>query len=293
MVSRSSTGISKSRLRSSYLTLIVSVSLVLFLLSILGLVIINARELSDYFRESLSFSVMLDEEIKEADIRLLKKDLDAKEFVKSTEYISKDDAARKLKEELGEDFLSFLGYNPLSPTIDVYLHAGYTNPDSIAVIEKYLLEFPAVSEVYYQESVLHLINENFRKIGIFLTVLSAFLFLISLTIINNTVRLSVYSKRFIIRTMQLVGATRAFVRRPFLLKSAFHGLLAALLSLLLLVAMLYLIEREFFRLFTFDNMNLLFLLMGFIVVTGVFINVISTWFAVNRYLSIPEDKLYI
>ena len=275
------------------MTLVVSVSLVLFLLGILGLVIINARELSDYFRESLSFSVILDEEIKEADIRMLKKDLDAKEFVKLTEYISKEDAAVKLKEELGEDFISFLGYNPLSPTIDVYLHAGYTNPDSIAVIEKYLLEFPVVSEVYYQESVLHLINENISKIGLFLGVLSLFLFLIALTIINNTVRLSVYSKRFIIRTMQLVGATRGFVRRPFLIRSIFHGLLAAIVSLLLLMTMLYLVEREFFRLFTFENINLLLLLMGVIIVTGVVINLISTYFAVNRYLSISEDKLYI
>ena len=254
-MSRSNAGISKTKLRSSYITLVVSVSMVLFLLGILGLVIINARELSDYFRESLSFSVILDEDVKEADIRMLKKDLDAKEFVKLTEYISKEDAALKLMEELGEDFLSFLGYNPLSPTIDVYLHAGYMNPDSIAVIEKYLLEFPVVSEVYYQESVLHLINENTRKIGLFLGVLSLFLFVIALTVINNTVRLSVYSRRFIIRTMQLVGATRGFVRRPFLLRSVFHGLLAAIVSLLLLMTMLYLVEREFFRLFTFENFN--------------------------------------
>ncbi len=292
-VSRNSAGISKTKLRSSYLTLIVSVSLVLFLLSILGLVIINARELSDYFRESLSFSVILDEDVKEADIRMLKKDLDAKEFIKSTEYISKEAAAAKLKEELGEDFLSFLGYNPLSPTIDVYLHAGYANPDSVVIIEKYLLEFPVVNEVYYQESVLHLINENIRKIGLFLGVLSLFLFLIAITIINNTVRLSVYSKRFIIRTMQLVGATRAFVRRPFLVKSVFYGLLAALVALLLLVGMFYLVEREFFSLFTFENINLLILLMVIIIITGVVINVVSTFFAVNRYLSISEDKLYI
>lgn len=290
---RNGAGISKTKLRSSYLTLVVSVSLVLFLLSILGLVVINARGLSDYFRESLSFSVILGEDVLEADIRMLKKDIDAKSFVKSAEYVSKEDAAEKLKEELGEEFVSFLGYNPLSPTIDVYLKAEYTNPDSIVAIEKYLLEYPVVSEVYYQESVLHLINENVRKIGLFLIVISSFLFLISLTIINNTVRLSVYSKRFIIRTMQLVGATRGFVRRPFLLKSAFHGLLAAMLALILLMAMLYLIEREFFMLFAFEDMNLLLLLMVAIIFTGVIMNVVSTFFAVNRYLSIPEDKLYI
>lgn len=290
---RNGAGISKTKLRSSYLTLVVSVSLVLFLLSILGLVVINARGLSDYFRESLSFSVILGEDVLEADIRMLKKDIDAKSFVKAAEYVSKEDAAIKLQEELGEEFVSFLGYNPLSPTIDVYLKAEYTNPDSIVAIEKYLLEFPVVSEVYYQESVLHLINENVKKIGLFLIVISSFLFFISLTIINNTVRLSVYSKRFIIRTMQLVGATRGFVRRPFLLKSAFHGLLAAILALILLMAMLYLIEREFFMLFTFEDINLLLLLMVAIMITGVIMNVISTFFAVNRYLSIPEDKLYI
>lgn len=290
---RNGAGISKTKLRSSYLTLVVSVSLVLFLLSTLGLVIINAQGLSDYFRESLSFSVILGEDVLEADIRMLKKDIDAKSFVKAAEYVSKEDAAEKLKEELGEEFVSFLGYNPLSPTIDVYLKAEYTNPDSIVSIEKYLLEYPVVSEVYYQESVLHLINENVRKIGLFLIVISSFLFLISLTIINNTVRLSVYSKRFIIRTMQLVGATRGFVRRPFLLRSAFHGLLAAMLALTLLMAMLYLVEREFFMLFTFEDMNLLLLMMGAIIATGVIMNVVSTFFAVNRYLSIPEDKLYI
>ena len=143
-------GLSKARLRSSYLTLIVSVSLVLFLLGVLGMVIINARVLSDYFKESLSFSIMLDEGAKEADIRMLQKDMDAKQYVKSTEYISKDEAAAKLKNDLGEDFVNFLGYNPLSPSIDVYLYAKYTIPDSVSKIEKYVMEYPFVKEVYYR-----------------------------------------------------------------------------------------------------------------------------------------------
>lgn len=285
-------GLSKARLRSSYLTLVVSVSLVLFLLGVLGLVLINARELSDYFRESLSFSVMLDDEAKEPDIRMLQKDLDAKSFVKSTKYISKDEAAVKMKEELGEDFINFLGDNPLPPSIDVYLYAGYTSPDSVAKIEKYVLEYPFVKEVYYQESLLFLINENVNKISLFLLVISTFLFLIALTIINNTIRLSIYSRRFIIRTMQLVGATRGFIRRPFIVQSALHGLLAALLSMSLLMGLLYLIEKEFFMMFTFESTNLLLLLGVSIIITGVLINIISTFFSVNRYLSISEDKLY-
>jgi cell division transport system permease protein len=291
-VKKTETGFSKTKLRSSYATLVVSVSLVLFLLGILGLVLINAKELSDYFRESLSFSVILDDDAKEADIRMLQKDLDAKMYVKSTEYVSRPEAAAKMREELGEDFISFLGDNPLPASIDVYLVSNYTSPDSVTKIEKYILEYPFVKEVWYQESLLFLINENVNKISLFLLVISSFLFLIALTIINNTIRLSIYSKRFIIRTMQLVGATRSFIRKPFIMQSAFHGLLAALISMTLLMALLYLIENEFFLMFSFENMNLLILLGVAIIVVGILINIISTYFSVNRYLSISEDKLY-
>jgi cell division transport system permease protein len=291
-VKKRENGLSKARLRSSYLTLIVSISLVLFLLGVLGIVIINARGLSDYFKESLSFSIMLDEEAKEADIRMLQKDMDAKPYVKSTEYVSKDEAAAKLKKDLGEDFVNFLGYNPLSPSIDVYLHAPYTIPDSVSKIEKYVRQYTFVKEVYYQESLLYLINENVRKISLFILVVSVFLFLVALTIINNTIRLSVYSKRFLIRTMQLVGATKSFIRKPFLVKSIFHGLIAGLIAITLLLGLLYLVEKEFFLLFTFQDTNLLFLLGAAIIFTGIIINVISTFFSVNRYLGISEDKLY-
>jgi len=289
---RTQNGASKAKLRSSYVTLVVSVSLVLFLLGILGLVLINARELSDYFRESLSFSIMLDDAAKEADIRMLQKDLDAKPYVKSTKYVSKEEAAAKMKEELGEDFISFLGDNPLPPTIDVYLVSDYTSSDNVAKIEKYIYLYPFVKDVLYPESLLILINENVRKISLFLLVISAFLFLIALTIINNTIRLSIYSKRFLIRTMQLVGATRSFIRRPFIMQSAFYGLLSALIAMTLLMGMLYLIEKEFFKMFSFENMNLLILLGAGIIVVGIIINIISTWFSVNKYLSISEDKLY-
>ena len=277
---------------SSYLTLVVSVSLVLFLLGILGMVLINARQLSDYFRESLSFTIMLKEDAREADIRMLQKELDAKPYVKQTEYVSKDEAAVKLQEELGEDFLDFLGYNPLMPTIDVYLLADFTHPDSVIKIEKLITEYPVVDEVYYQESILNLINENVRKISVFLLTISALLFLIAVTIINNTIRLSIYSKRFLIRTMQLVGATRAFIRKPFLIRSIYHGILAALIALLLLLGLLYLIEREFLMLFTFENTRLLLILGVFLVAAGILINVVSTYLSVNRYLVISEDKLY-
>jgi cell division transport system permease protein len=285
-------GLSKARLRGSYITLIVSVSLVLFLLGVLGIVIINARGLSDYFKESLSFSIMLNEDAKETDITMLQKDLNTKPYIKSTQYVSKDEAAAKLKNDLGEDFVNFLGYNPLSPSIDVYLRAQYTKPDSVSKIEKYVLEYPFVKEIYYQESLLFLINENVKKISLFIIVISMLLFLIALTIINNTIRLSVYSKRFLIRTMQLVGATKSFIRRPFLIKSAFHGLIAGLLAMILLLGLLYLVEKEFFMLLAFKDIKMFFLLGAVIILIGIFINVVSTFFSVNRYLVISEDKLY-
>jgi cell division transport system permease protein len=291
-VKKKEKGFSKAKLRGSYLTLVISVSLVLFLLGILGLVIINTKELSDYFRESLSFSVILNDDAKEADIRMLQRDLDAKQYVKSTEYISKDEAAEKMKEDLGEDFISFLGDNPLPPSIDVYLFAGYTNPDSVAKIEKYILEYPFVKEVWYEDSLLILINENVRKISLFLLILSSFLFLIAVTIINNTIRLAIYSKRFLIRTMQLVGATRAFIRKPFLVRSIYHGVLAALIAMLLLIGLLYLIEKEFLMLFSFESTRLLAVLGLCLIISGILINLVSTFLSVNRYLDIPEDKLY-
>jgi cell division transport system permease protein len=291
-VKNKKTGFSKAKLGGSYLTLVISVSLVLFLLGILGLVIINAKELSDYFRENLTFSVILDEDAREADIRMLQKDLDAKPSVKSTEYVSKDEAASKMKKDMGEDFISFLGDNPLPPSIDVYLYAGYTNRDSVVKFEKYILEYPFVKEVWYEDSLLFLINENVRKISLFLLIISSFLFLIAVTIINNTIRLAIYSKRFLIRTMQLVGATRAFIRKPFLIRSIYHGVLAALTAMLLLMGLLYLVEKEFLMLFSFESTKLMAVLGVLLIIAGIMINLVSTYLSVNRYLDISEDKLY-
>jgi len=285
-------GLSKFRLRSSYLTVVVSISLVLFLLGVLGILIINARGLSDYFKESLSFSIMLDEDATAPDIQTLQQDINSRQYIKSTEFVSKDEAAVKLKKDLGEDFINFLGYNPLPSSIDVYLKAAFTSPDSVSKIEKYVRQFPIVKEVYYQQSLLYLINENVRKIGLFISVISAFLFLIALTIINNTIRLSIYSKRFLIRTMQLVGATKSFIRKPFLLTSVLQGFFSGIIAILLLLGFLYIMEQEFVILFTFKDTNLLFILGAAIIAIGIIINFISTFFSVSRYLGISEDKLY-
>jgi cell division transport system permease protein len=289
---RKETKLTRRRLKSSYLTSVISISLVLFLLGFLGLLILNARKLSSYVKENITFSVILKENAKEVDIRQLQKNLDASFFVKSTEYISKEEAAEQLQKELGEDFIDFLGYNPLLASIDVYLYADYANPDSISWIENQLSEYALIKEVYYQKSLIHLINENVRKIGFFILLFSILLFIIALTLINNTIRLSVYSKRFIINTMQLVGATRAFIRKPFLIKSVIHGIYAAFISLTLLFCVLYFIQKEFTEVIGFQDIKIMVMLLFIVLFLGIILNWISTFFALQKFLQLQEDDLY-
>ncbi len=284
--------ITRRRLRSSYVTSIISISLVLFLLGLLGLLLLNAKKLSDYVKENIGISIILKEGVKEVEIRRLQKDLDAAPYVKSTEYISKEEAAKKLQEELGEDFIDFLGYNPLLASIDVYLFAEYANLDTIAEIENNIVRFPEVKEVFYHKSLVHLINENVRKISLFILMFSALLFIIALTLINNTIRLSVYSRRFLINTMQLVGATNGFIRRPFLMKSIMHGIYGALIAIALLVGVIYLAQREFSEIVSFKDVEILGVLFIFVLFLGILITWLSTFFAVNKFLRIQEDELY-
>ncbi len=284
--------ITRRRLRSSYVTSIISISLVLFLLGLLGLLLLNAKKLSDYVKENIGISIILKEGVKEVEIRRLQKDLDATPYVKSTEYISRDEAAKKLQEELGEDFINFLGYNPLLASIDVYLFAEYANLDTITEIEHTIGRFPEVKEVFYHKSLVHLINENVRKISFLILIFSALLFIIALTLINNTIRLSVYSRRFLINTMQLVGATNGFIRRPFLMKSIMHGMYGALIAIGLLNGVIYLAQREFSEIVSFKDVEILGVLFIFVLVLGILITWISTFFAVNKFLRIQEDELY-
>ena len=284
--------IGRRKLRGSYISSVISISLVLFLLGILGLLMLNAHKLSIYVKENISFSVIIKDQVKEVEIKKLQKELDATGYIKSTEYVSKENAARDLQEDLGEDFIDFLGYNPLLASIDVYLYADFANPDSISVIEDNLLSYPMVKEVFYQESLIHLINENVRKIGVFLLIFSGLLFLVAITLINNTIRLSVYAKRFIIHTMQLVGATTGFIRRPFLVKSSLHGVLGGLFAIILLLGLLYLIQKEFIEIFNFRDAGIIAILFTGIILTGIVLNWISTYFAVNKYLRMEEDELF-
>ncbi len=284
--------VTKRRLRSSYVTSIISITLVLFMLGVLGLLILNAKRLSDYVKENIGFSIILKENVKEVDVILLQKSLDAAAYVKSTQYITKEQAAKELQEDLGENFIEFLGYNPLLASIEVHLYADYANPDSIRVIENDFQQFEQIKEVFYQKSLVSLVNENIRKISLIILVFSSLLFLIAIALINNTIRLSVYSKRFIINTMQLVGATRGFIRRPFLYRSAWQGVVAALLAVGLLVGVLYLAQKEFKEIVSFQDVEIIGSLFLGVLVIGIIINWISTFFAVTKYLRMNVDKLY-
>jgi len=280
------------RIRSSAITSIISISLVLLLLGIVGLLLVNGRNIRKQVMESIGFNVILKENIKEADIYQLQKILDAREYILSTEYITKEEAALETEQMLGEDFIQFLGYNPLPPSIRVKLHQPWANPDSVMLIEQDLLQYDSIEEVYYKKSLLYAINENIRQLSLIILGFSILLTLISVTLINNTIRLTIYSKRFIINTMQLVGATRGFIRRPFLYRGAASGFTASLISLLILFGLVYLLQEEFEGVISLQDYDLLAILALGVIIMGMLINWISTFFAVNKYLNMKTDKLY-
>ncbi|MBK3518554.1 cell division protein FtsX [Carboxylicivirga marina] len=280
------------KLRSSYITTTISIALVLFLLGIIGLLFLNAQRLSTYVKENIGFTILIKDNAREAEVKRLEKLLSTSPFIKQTEYIDKDRAAEELTEELGEDFVEFLGYNPLLSSIDVKLFAEYANPDSLVKVEEVILDFPQVKEVIYQKNLIHLVHQNVKKIALVLAGFAIMLLLIAVALINNTIRLSVYSKRFIIRTMQLVGATKGFIRRPILLGSVLHGFVGSVLAISLLASMIYLSSKELAGVIGFNNIDLIFILFGIVIVLGVFITFLSTFFAVNKYLNLRTDDLY-
>jgi len=285
--------VTQSRLRSSYATSVISISLVLFLIGLAGLLLLNAAKVSKYVKENIGFSVILKDNVKEADMHRIQKELDAMPFVKATQFISKDDAARQLQAELGEEFVSFLGYNPLLSSIDVKFRAEYANTDSIALIEYRLRDFPQIKEVYYQKSLVNLVERNVSKITLTLLSFGGMMLLIAIALINNTIRLSIYSKRFLIRTMQLVGATRGFIQAPFVYISALQGILSAVLALLMLSGVVYLAQKEFSQIAEQQEFELIGILYLSIIIIGILISALSTYFAVNRYLNLHSDELYI
>lgn len=282
----------RRKLQSSRATALISITLVLLMVGLLGLIVLHAQKLSEYVRENIGFSIIMKENVREAGIVQLQKTLDASRFVKSTEYITPEQAAEELQEELGEDFISFLGYNPLLPSIELKLKAEYTNIDSMEMIENELLADTDVKEIYYQKDLVHLINKNIRRIGLVLLGFSALLLVIAVALINNTIRLSVYSKRFLIKTMQLVGATGGFIRRPFLWYAVMQGLYAAFIAIIFLGLLLYFFQKELPELVNLQDPGLILSLFGLVLLTGIVLTYLSTWFAVKKYLRAKADRLY-
>lgn len=283
---------SQKRLQASTVTTIISISLVLFMLGLLGLIILHAGKLSDYVKENIGFSVIIKEDIKEQAILEFQKKLDTESFVKSTDYITSEQAAEDLTKELGEDFVDFLGYNPLLPSIDIRLNAEYANNDSLKILEERLLTNNVVKEVFYHKSLVDMVNRNIKRIGLVILSFSLVLLLISIALINNTIRLSVYSKRFIIKAMQLVGATRSFISKPFILRSLLHGLISSVIAIILLAVVLYFSRQALPELIDLQEIDLFLSLFGIVTLLGLLITGLSTLFAVGRYLHLKPYKVH-
>ena len=285
---------SNRRVAGSYAMSLVSIMLVLFLLGVFAIFVMHARKLSNHIKENIGFEIVMNSDVKEANILRLQKELDAMPAVKSTEYITKEEAISRLSEDLGEDFLEWLGNeaNPLLPSIDVRFHAAYANTDSIPVIEAHLQENTDVKEVYYQKSLIDLINNNIRKIATVLMIVSLILLFIAIALIRNTIRLSIYAKRFLVRSMQLVGATESFIRRPFLKSGVSQGFFGGLLADLLLVGILFWISKRIPDLMLIQDTTAIVAILVGVVVLGVILAWLSTRAALDKFLKADLDKLY-
>ena len=277
---------------NSRLTSIISISLVLFLLGLILLIGMLGNKLSVYVKENMSFSVVLKDNQKEADIKKMQKRLDALPFIKSTEYISKEQAARELEEELGENPETFLGFNPLQASIEVRLRSEYANPDSLRMIEEQIKSYTSVSELLYRKDMMEMVHTNIGRLSLILLSLAAVLMVISFVLIGNTIRLLIYSKRFLIHTMRLVGATPGFIRGPFVRYNLVSGIFAAILAILMLTGALYYLQNELSGFVSLLDMRTLLRVYAAVFGLGVVLSVIATIFAVNKYLRMEGDRLY-
>ena len=291
-MARSIDSFNKRRLLTSYFSVIVSITLVLFLLGFFGFLVFSTKKLANHFKEQVTVTILIKDEAKSADIAQLQKTLSVASFVKSLRFISKDEAAETFSKDIGEDFVSFIGTNPLQNVIDLSLKAEYAEPDRMTEIKRELEQNSFVSEVVYDQSLVALIHENVNRIGLITLVFSALFSFVSVLLINASIRLSIYSKRFIIKTMQLVGATRSFIRRPFIHTNVRLGILSAFLAILLFYGSLLAIVKSYPEFSVLlDNTVLCIVFIG-ILAMGIFISWLSTYFATQRFLNLNTNDLY-
>lgn len=281
-----------NRAKPSQIYAIISITMVLFVLGILGALFINASNLSKQLRENVEISLFLKDDASKEEIKKLQSSLDKKKYIVYSDYVSKEKAAEEFEKEYGEEFTELLGFNPLSNTINVHLESSYTHQDSLNNLEYQFLQNKAVNEVYYHKSIINLINDNMRKLSIALLVLGAILLFIAISLIDNTIKLSMYSNRFLIKSMQLVGATRKFITRPFVNRSVINGLVSGFLACILLFGLLYFLERNLNIVhIQRDIMHYAYISFSIILI-GVLLSYWSTKAAVLKYLKMKLDELY-
>ncbi len=282
----------RRRMVNAYLSSVISISMVLLLVGIASMILVNTDSVSDYFKENMKVSVLMLPEVSEEQALDYKETVASKPFIHTAEFVSRRQGEEEMKQMLGEDFLSVFETSPIPVSIDITLVADYVVEDSLEVVKNILSESALVDEVVYQKSLVEDLNANLGKISAIIGVFILLLLFISFVLISNTVRLNVYARRFTIHTMKLVGATRAFIRGPFLARAAFFGVLSALIAIMIIIGMLFVIKTGFVSLFELFDLRLLLLAMGIVLVSGVVICVVSSYFVVNKLLSLDKSELY-
>ena len=282
----------KRRLISSYFSVVISIALVLFLLGLLGLLVLNTKKVADYFKETISVGIYFKDNAKDVEMKQLEKSLALADYTKSIAFLSKDEAAEIFSEDLGENFVEYLGENPLQNSIDLHLNADFVSADKVEEIATEISSKDFVDEVTYDKPLISLLNDNIKKISLWVLVISAIFTLIAVLLINSSIRLSVYAKRFTIKTMQMVGATKRFIRRPFVWKSVRLGMLGSLVALLGMGAVLYYSNKTFPELELLQEPIWLAVLFVGVFLIGILITWISTFFATQRFLNLKTDELY-
>jgi cell division transport system permease protein len=283
---------SAGKTKSIYISTVFGIALVLLMVGLLGLILVHANNLQRYVKENIVLNVYVDDAAHESDVVQLQRDLQANPMVKDAQYINKELAARNLQKDLGEDFVKFLGYNPLSGSLDVYLKADYANNADIDKFKTELMKNPLVKEVKYQQSLVDMMNQNLTSITLIILAFTAIFVVVSVALINNTIRLAIYSQRFLIKSMQLVGATKGFIRKPFILYGIWHGLLGGLIAIVILIATLYAAYNEVPDLIVLQNYFEFGVVFLVVIGMGLFISGFSTFLAVNKFLRLKIYELY-
>ena len=282
----------RRRLANAYISSVISISLVLLLVGVAAMLLVNARSVSDYFKENMQVTVMMKQHVTDEAAMDFQTVLDSKRFIKKSVFISKEQGRREMADMLGDDFLEVFEVSPIPVSIDLTLKAEYVSADSLEVVRADIAASPLVDEVVYQSTLVDALNANLSKISAILGIFIALLLFISFVLINNTVRLNVYARRFTIHTMKLVGATKSFIRAPFLVQGAFQGVFAAFIAIIALVVMMYFMRSEFQQLFEIFRLDLLLTVFAIVLVSGLSICLISTWFVVGKLVSLKKDELY-